>query len=273
MKNFILILCIISICCNQALAKVDKYSADYLKNKKHFSILNPFAENIAEKYIKKSIKKDTGKNFRVKFEGYTLESMKEGIFKTLELTGKDFEIDEIPVVYLKLRNISDYNWIDYKQDPAVFKTNMTYAYEIHLNEESISKALDKKDYQKTLQKVNNLAYPLFSLRDVNTRIRNNKLYIIMDYNLPLAGNNKIRTFMASTSFNVEDGKLKAKNVGIDKSYGNLPIDKVANLINLLDPLSFTLNVMNEKKCNTKIENVKIEDNIIQINGRIFIKGE
>ena len=47
----------------------------------------------------------------------------------------------------------------------------------------------------------------------------------------------------------------------------------SNLINLLDPLSFTLSILDKKKCNAKVENVKIVDNIIQINGKIFVKGD
>ena len=37
------------------------------------------------------------KNFKVKFDGYTLSSMKQGVFKNLELTGEDFKIDDIVI--------------------------------------------------------------------------------------------------------------------------------------------------------------------------------
>ena len=85
-------------------AKTDKTSAEYLQNKKHFSILNPFAEATAEKIIKNSLKKSTGANFKVKFDGYTLQSMKEGVFKNLEIQGKNFQINDIDVKYLKLKS-------------------------------------------------------------------------------------------------------------------------------------------------------------------------
>ena len=44
---------------SSAYAKTDKISAEYLQNKKHFAILNPFAETAVEKIIKKSLKKNT----------------------------------------------------------------------------------------------------------------------------------------------------------------------------------------------------------------------
>ena len=48
---------------------------------------------------------------------------------------------------------------------------------------------------------------------------------------------------------------------------------ITNIMNMLDPLSFTLKMFEEKNCNMKVENVKIVDDIIQINGKIFVKGD
>lgn len=254
-------------------AKTDKTSQDYLQNKKHFAIMNPIAESIAEKVIKKSLKKETGANFKVKFEGYTLSSMKKGIFKNLEITGKNVDVDGIEVPYIKLKTLSDYNWVDYTQNPIAFKSDMTYAYEMELSEKTINDALKSKGYRSTIQKVNKRAYPLFTVNDVRVRIRNNKVHVIMEYNFPIMPAKQNKTFMASTGFHVVNGKITANNVGIDSAYGNLPIDKVTNLINLLDPLSFTLSLLDSKKCNAKIENVNIVDNIIKINGKIFVKGD
>ena len=254
-------------------AKTDKTSQDYLQNKKHFAIMNPIAESIAEKVIKKSLKKETGANFKVKFEGYTLSSMKKGIFKNLEITGKNVDVDGIEVPYIKLKTLSDYNWVDYTQNPIAFKSDMTYAYEMELSEKTINDALNSKGYRSTIQKVNKRAYPLFTVNDVRVRIRNNKVHVIMEYNFPIMPAKQNKTFMASTGFHVVNGKITANNVGIDSAYGNLPIDKVTNLINLLDPLSFTLSLLDSKKCNAKIENVNIVDNIIKINGKIFVKGD
>ena len=273
MKKSILFFVISGILILPVFAKTDKMSEDYLKNSRHFSVMNPIAESIAEKVIKKSLKKETGANFKVKFDGYTLESMKQGIFKYLEITGKNVIVEDIEVPYINLKTVSDYNWVDYTKDPVVFKSDMTFAYELDLSEKTINDALKDKEYKKTLQKVNNRAYPLFTINDVRVRIKHNKVHVIMEYNFPIAPARKNRTFMVSTNFHVVNGKISAKDIGIDNAYGNLPLDKVTNLINLLDPLSFTLALMDSKKCNGRIENVNIVDNIIKIDGKIFVKGD
>ena len=251
----------------------DKFSADYLKNHKHFAIMNPVAESIAEHSIKRSLKKETGADFKVKFDGYTLSSMKKGIFKNLEITGEDVPVEGIVLPYVNLKTATDYNYIDYTKDPVVFKSDMTFTYEIDLSEESMNTALKHTDYQKVLNKVNDIAYPLFQIKGVSTRIRNNRIYILTEYNFPIAPSSKNRVFVSSSDFKVQDGQIQAANVKVDSVYGNLSTSKVANLINLLNPLDFTLKLLDTKKCNAKLENVNIVDNKVQINGKIFVEGD
>lgn len=160
LKNIVVLFVAMIMCTSSVLAKTDRLSAEYLKNKRHFAPLNPLVETVAQKVIKNSLKKSTGENFKVKFDGYTLYSMKQGVFKNLELEGDKFQISGIDVEYLKLKSITDYNKVNYKQNPAVIETDMTYAYELHLTESSINQALTYKDYKKNLDKINNITYPL-----------------------------------------------------------------------------------------------------------------
>lgn len=252
-------------------AKTDKNSVEYLKEKKHLSLMNPVVEKIAEKAIKKSLKKEFKGSYKVDFDGYTLGSMRAGIFKNFVVKGKNLEIDEIEIPYLKLTSVTDYNWIDYKAEPMVYKSDMTFLYEMDLTEDSINSALKHKSYKKKIEKINNIAYPLFTLYETRVKIKNNKLYIIMEYNLPLASFKRNKMFIVSTSLKVENNKIYANNVNIDKSYGNLSLNKVTNLINLLDPLTFTLSLIESKDCQGRVDSVTIMDDIIKINGRINIK--
>ena len=268
-KILILLICVFIML--PVFAKTDKNSVEYLKEKKHLSLMNPVVEKIAEKAIKKSLKKEFKGSYKVDFDGYTLGSMRAGIFKNFVVKGKNLEIDEIEIPYLKLTSVTDYNWIDYKAEPMVYKSDMTFLYEMDLTEDSINSALKHKSYKKKIEKINNIAYPLFTLYETRIKIKNNKLYIIMEYNLPLASFKRNKTFIVSTSLKVENNKIYANNVNIDKSYGNLSLNKVTNLINLLDPLTFTLSLIESKDCQGRVDSVTIMDDIIKINGRINIK--
>ena len=165
----------------------------------------------------------------------------------------------------------DYNSIDYTKNPIEFKCDMTYAYDLLLDDEAINTALKNAGYNKTLARVNKIANPFFVVKGVRTKIVDDKMYIITDYNLPLS-TSKDRSFVAKSNFEVVNGKIKAKNVSIDSAYGNLGLNKVANLINYLNPLEFTVDILESGKQKTTIENVNIVDNKVKVSGKIYIKG-
>jgi hypothetical protein len=106
---------------------------------------------------------------------------------------------------------------------------------------------------------------------LKVKIKNDKLYIIMEYNLPLSQFKKNKAFVVCTSLTVDNSKIVARNINFDKSYGNLSLKKVGNLINMLDPLTFTLSLIESKDCQGRVDSVKIVDDIIEINGSIYIK--
>lgn len=273
MKKYLIIaiMFLITISCSEAFQ--DRYSKEYLQNKKHVSIINPLVENYVKKEIKKSLKKQTGNDFEVVFAGYTVSSIKKGIFKTLEISSENLKIENVPIPYINIKTLTDYNYIDYTKNPIVYKSDMTFAYKLDLSEQSINEALKNKKYQKTINKINKLAYPLFNLTNVSIKIAENKLYLVMDYNFPIARASQDRTFIASTELEVKDGKIQAKNVQVDKIYGDLGLNRVAYLINLLNPLEYTLSLIDSKECKAKIENINIIDNIIHIDGKMFVKAD
>ncbi len=273
MKKFLTLLAITIIFVNTACAGVDKYSKEYLENHSGFSITRPIAESIAKRAIKKALKKETGAKFDVNLEGYSTLSLKKGIFKYLEISGNDLRINELPVPYLSIKSLTDYNYIDYTKNPPLFISDMTYGYEIKLSDETINAALKEKDYQKVLHYVNKVASPLFVAKDVRIKMANNKFYIIMDYNFPIIKSSKDKSFVMSTDFEIINNKIVSKNVHIDTSYGNLGLNKVANLINLLNPLDFTLQQLDDElnDARANIENINIVDNMVKVNGKIFVK--
>lgn len=272
MKKILTIILLLFLLQGQTHA-VDKFSKEYLQSHKHFAITNPFVEKVIEHKIRKTIKKQTGVNYKVKFTGYTLSSMKKGIFKSFELIGKNVTVGDIPIPYAHVVSETDYNYIDYTQSPIAFKSDMKFAYEALLSEESLNIALNKKEYQKIINRVNKFAFPMFRIYDVQIKLKNNRIYVLTEYNFPIGASSKNRTFVASSDFNAQNGNILAKNVQMDSAYGKLPLNKVVSLINLLNPIGYTVDLFETKQCHINIENVNIVDNKVKVNGKIFIKGD
>ena len=274
MKKFLLTLVIFIIfTTNISQADSNRLSKEYLQNNKHFSVMNPFVESLAELFIKSALKKETGANYTVEYEGYTFESMRKGIFKKLYISGENVNVNDILVPFVRVESLTDYNYIDFNSKPVKYLSDMEFAYELQLAEGSINSALKHDDYKKVVEKISKIAYPMFEVYGVTTRIVDNKFYVLTEYNFPIAPSKKNKVFVAACDFKVENGKILANNIEINTAYGNLSLNKVANMINFLNPLQFTLDLLEKKNCNANIENVNIIDNKVKINGKIFIKGD
>ena len=235
--------------------------------------MKSLTESFVKRNIKSALKKETGANFDVNFSGYSVSSMKKGIFKYLELSGKNVKADEIIIPYVHLKSLTDYNYVEYNKDPIIFKSDMIFAYDVELSEDTMNEALKHSEYQKVINSVNKLAYPMFTVNSVRTKIVQNRVYIVMDYNFPIFRKSKDKSFVTSADFKVENGKIRAKNVKMDSAYGNIPLDKVTNLINYLNPLEYTVDLFGSKQCHVNVENVNIVDNKIKVDGKIMIKGD
>ena len=194
MKKILLVFILMLFAVNTGFA-ADKYSKDYLQNHRHFAIMNPIAESMAEHIIKSSLKKETGGKYKVKFDGYTVSSMKKGIFKNLEITGTDIVSEGITIPYVHLKSLTDYNYVDYTKDPVEFKSDMKFQYEMMLSDESMNTALKHSNYKAVLDNINNIAYPMFEVKGVSTKIMNNQLYILTEYNFPIAPSPKNKVFL------------------------------------------------------------------------------
>lgn len=254
-------------------AATDRYSKEYLQNKHHFAIINPVVECAVEKAIKTQLRKETGSEFDVKFTGYTTSSMKKGIFKYFELYTDHLLIDDsIPITELHLQSETDYNYIDYTKSPFEFKSDMTFLYDMFITDEALNVPLKDNRYKDVIENVNNIAYPLFEIKEVHTRIKDNRLYIVMGYTSPLRNSPRIRQFVVSSGIKVQDGKIKTTDLRVDGKYGNLGLNKVANLINLLNPMEFAIEVLKSQQCKVQIENANIIDDKIKINGKIFVES-
>ena len=273
MKKYLCILILICLFSLPTFGKVDKTSEEYLKSKNHISTVNPLVEHMISGAIKHSIKKELKGRYKVKFTGYTLSSIKAGVFKYMEITGHDIVVNDIPIPYTKIKTLSDYNRINYNKNPISIESDIELEFLTKLSEDSINMALKSDEYLKVLRQINKKAFPLFTLSGVSVKLKGENVYIIMYYNFPLSPKEKDRTFIVSSKFKILNNEIKTYVVAFNEKYGNLPLDKVTNLVNLVNPLNFALKLIDDKNCDCKIENIEIKDDIITINGKMYIKGE
>ena len=272
MKRFLAIFFICIFACQISFAH-DKYSKEYLQSHRHAAFVNPFAEKAVEYAITRAIKKDTGAKFKVKFTAYTLSSMKQGIFKHLELKGKRIKIENIPIPSLHIVSLTDYNWVDYNCTPIKLRSDMTFNYEMILNEDSMNAAFTHPEYQKNINRINKIGYPFFRIYNIVSEIKDNRLHLTIEYNIPIASYTENKKLHVSSGLHVNSGKISMTNTPSEKNMSKNVFRKMISLINYVNPLEYTIDVINKNDAKIYIENVNIIDDKIKINGKIFVKGD
>ena len=85
MKKIIIFLILTFIFISPTLSAKDKFSEEYLKGSYHPFSMSFVGEKVVNSAIKQALKKEAPGHYKVQFKGYTLASIKKGIFKYLEI--------------------------------------------------------------------------------------------------------------------------------------------------------------------------------------------
>ena len=272
MKKIFIILIFIAVALPSLSVAAD-ITEDSVKNCKNPIKMSFFGENIAASAIKHALKKEAPGRYKVKIKGYSLSSMKKGVFKYLEITGRHVNANEIEIPFFNIKTVTDYNRIDLSQNSVIIKSDMVFDCNMRLSEKSVNDALETEEYNKVLRKINKKMFPILTLNKVNIKIKNDRMHITMSYNFPLAPREKDRTFTFSSGINIANNEIRPSNISFDTANGNLPLSKVTSLINMLNPLNYTIKFLGDNQCDIKIEQAQIVDDNIIINGKIYIKGD
>lgn len=229
------------------------------------------AEKVAENIIKREAKKATGQNFDVSVKAYSFRDLYDGRFKSMRIYGKNLNLEGVYLTSLELKTLCDFNYIERAGDSIKFKENMVLRYKTEISDVDLSKTMKTNGYLDKLNCVNveGCGVTLFKLSGASVNIKNNKLYfkIKVTSQIFLA---KPIDIIASTDLKVEDGRIVLTKI----NFGNLPkgidLSRVAYNLNAMNPLAFSINVLENKNTKMCIKDVNIEGDKIVITGDVLI---
>ena len=235
--------------------------------------VNFLAERIGNALIKKAILKDSKGKYKVNLQSYNTTALKRGEFKSLEINGTDTVTDGIYVSKVKLKTICDYNYIEInnKENVAIFQQPFGMAYALQLTEEDLNKTMQSAAYKEMIRKINGIgnSYKLFNISSTSVKINNNKLYYTFNAKIPLLKMNQditIETDIRARAGQIvlNDAKLVSNNFKIDMS-------KLERILNYLNPLEFAMGIFDGQDAKTKIEEITIKDNMVNLTGIMAIE--
>lgn len=232
--------------------------------------MNFLAEKIAQIIIKGQLKKATKEHFKVEIKSYSASDLLQGRFKSLEISGKNLEIDGAYLSSLNIKTLCDFNYIELNQKSIKFKENMVMGFSTEISNTDLNKTINSSGYLDMLNKTNLSAFGItfFKLEGADVQIKNNKLYFTIKVTSPISS--KPLPVTVSSDLKVEDGDIVMTKLHFVNICTVMDLSKIAYIINAINPLTFSMNILNNKDSKMRIQNVDIIGDKIIIKGDIFI---
>lgn len=228
------------------------------------------SEKLADFVIKKEIRKATKENFKVDLKSYSAYDLYHGRFKSLAISGKNLEIDGAYISKLDAKTISDFNYIDIGKKSIRFKENMVMKYNLEISSTDLKKTIQSTGYLNMLNKVNlsGLGITFFKLNGADVELKNNKLYFTIKVTTPFSA--QPLPVVVSCDLKVEDGNIVVTKVHLVNICTVIDLSKATNIVNVLNPLTFSTDILHNKNSKMSVQSVDIIGNRIVVSGNILV---
>ena len=173
---------------------------------------------------------------------------------------------------LKLKTICDYNYIvvDSKNKTTTFKEDFGMAFATTITETDLNNTMNANGYKSLIDEINSAgkSYKLFNITNSQAKLRNDKLMYIVQVQIPLI--NTTQKIVIASDVNVNNGKLYLSHTQILNNYFSVDLSNLSSVINCLNPLNFSLSILENKDATLTVREAVIKDNKIDIDGTIIV---
>lgn len=233
--------------------------------------LNFTSEKIAQKILKREIKKSaTADNLKVKLESYSSKDLKNGIFKSMSIKGTNFNVNDVYLTYLEMNTLCDFNYIKQSKDNVVFMEDFPMSFNFQMSASDINKTMQSGEYQKVVDDLNKIGKAFGGVKVSSTKVavKSNKFYYTIGFSIPFIKNEQKLTI--TSDLKVKNGKIDFANTKLVSDSFKLDLKKINYILNYLNPLDFSVNILDNKDAKVSVKSVSIKDNIINTEGTVVI---
>lgn len=235
--------------------------------------MNFLSRAIANSVVKSELKKSTGaKGFKVKMNSFSANDLAAGRFRGLDISGDNLDFDGIYVTQFNANTVCDFNYVKATTKDIKFKENFIMKYNMTISDVDLRKTLLSKNYLTFLNSLNIKVGPmnLMELKDVDVKLKADKFYFILKMNNQIFGRNVPVTLNMSSKMKIENGQFKVSEVTFENFNQKISLTQLTNVLNLINPLNFTVDVLNNKNTKLALNNFDIKGNKIMLDGTVFV---
>lgn len=229
-----------------------------------------FTEKIAQAIIKHELKKETKAKFKVEMKSYSANDLVHGRFSSLKISGKNLDIKGVHLSSLNIKTLCDFNYVVPTKKSVVFKENMVLGFSTQISNDDLRQTVKSSGYLDVLNGVNfsGMGITFFKLDGADVQIKNGKLYFTIKVTTP--GCRKPIDIVVRSDLKVEDGQIVMTKVDFVNLFTVIDLSRITYLLNAINPLTFSVDIFNNKDSKVSVQSVNIEGDKIFINGTVFI---
>ena len=195
--------------------------------------------------------------------------MKAGRFKSFELNGKDVNFEGIYLSEFNLKTICDFNYINLDKDwNMTVVNNLPMTFDLTITDADLNKTMSTEEYTRVLNDINMLGSGLFTIESSELRIKNDKIYYILKYAIPFV--RKPQEVVISAGLTVKNGDIQFADARILNKDFKLKAEKLSSVLNYINPLDFSVKILENKDARLNIKDVSIADNKITVDGTVIL---
>lgn len=231
---------------------------------------NFLAEKIGASLLKKAVKKNIESgSVKADLQSFSVRDLKAGKFQSIEIKGKDVNIDGVYITSFDVKTLCNFNYlVDNKKGDVVVMEDMPMSLNVVISEDDLNKTMVSSDYKRLINDVNSLAGGIFEINSTTVRLKNNKMYYALKYSIPFV--RKSKEVVLCANLRVHNGEIMLADTSFVGGNSTLDINKFSKLLNYINPLDFSAKILENKDAKINIQNVKIEDKKITIDGRVTV---
>lgn len=232
---------------------------------------NFLAKKVAKIILKKEIVKATEGKFSVKVDSYSVKDLKKGIFKSVIIKGKQINADGVHFSKLTLKTVCDFNYISIKDiENPVFMEDLPLEFSVTMTEDDLNNTMQTFEYEKLIEKLNSYGkdYGLFKIESTKLKIKDDKIYYVLQVAVPFVKG--VQDIVILSDLRVYKGDIDFANTRLLNKKFSIDMKKIDRIVNYLNPLDFSLNILENKDAILTVQNVQVKDDKILANGLIVI---
>lgn len=282
MKKLVILLGLFAFCINPAFA-----FCDYMEQcpSQPYPVSSPavqmfskmtgstfIAEKVAENIIRGELRKIVNQDLDVDLKTFSAQDLAQGKFQSLKVSGQNLNVQGVYLSSLKVQTLCDYNYVDYKAKPIKLVENMALGASVVISDDDLRKTLQSGSYLDMVNKIDLTAFGVsfFKVDGTSINIKDNKLYFTVKVISPILMRRTPVDVVVSADIRVQNGRIVYSRIDFVNLYMGLDFSQIMGLLNYVDPLKFSIQILEGTDAKFNIKDVSISGDKITINGNIFV---